>query len=106
MQVKMIGWAVGLTTGILVSGMATAQTMGASCAPRETVVQRLAESYGETRHGIGIGSNNQVMEVFASRETGTWTITVTMPNGMTCLMASGQAFETLAEALPAEGQKI
>ena len=48
-------------------------------------------------------TNNAVVEVFASDETGTWTITVTTPNGMTCLVASGQSFEALAEALPAKG---
>lgn len=74
-----------------------------NCGPRDTVVNRLAEGYGEVRQSMGIGSNNSVVEVFASTETGTWTITVTMPNGMTCLVASGQAFEELAEALPAMG---
>jgi hypothetical protein len=49
---------------------------------------------------MGLGANNAVVEVFASEETGTWTITVTMPSGLTCLVASGQSFETLAEALP------
>lgn len=73
------------------------------CAPRDTVVARLAETYGESRQAIGLGGNNAVMEVFASEESGSWTITVTMVNGMTCLLASGQAFETLAEALPALG---
>lgn len=67
------------------------------------VVDRLAEGYGETRQSMGLGANNSVIEVFASDETGTWTITVTMPNGMTCLVASGQAYEALAEALPAKG---
>ena len=33
-----------------------------------------------------------------------WTITVTSPSGMTCLVASGQSFETLAEALPPKGK--
>ena len=41
-----------------------------------------------------------VMEVFASDDTGTWTITVTLPNGLTCLIAAGESFEVLAEALP------
>ena len=80
-----------------------AQSAGTNCAPRDTVVQRLADGYGETRQSIGLGANNSVVEVFASEASGTWTITVTMPNGMTCLVASGQAFEKLAEALPAKG---
>jgi len=70
------------------------------CAPRDTVVARLAEGYGESRRSIGIGANNQVVEVFASDASGTWTITVTSPSGMTCLVASGQAYESLAEGLP------
>ena len=52
---------------------------------------------------MGLGSNNAVIEVFASDETGSWTITVTKANGVTCLVASGQNFQTLAEVLPAQG---
>lgn len=74
-----------------------------NCGPRDIVVTRLAEGYGETRQSMGLGANNAVIEVFASEETGSWTITVTTPNGLTCLVASGQAFEALAEALPAKG---
>lgn len=76
---------------------------GANCAPRDTVVERLASKYGESRQSMGLGANNAVVEVFASPETGTWTITVTSVHGMTCLVASGQAFEALAEALPVDG---
>lgn len=75
---------------------APAQT---SCAPRENVVKRLAEGYGESRQAMGLGGNNAVMEVFASEETGSWTITVTLPNGMTCLLASGQSFENVQEKI-------
>lgn len=74
-----------------------------NCAPRDQVVERLAAKYGEVRQSMGLGSNNAVMEVFASSDSGTWTITVTMTNGITCLVASGQAFEELAEVLPPKG---
>ena len=68
------------------------------------MVAHLTETYGETRHGIGLAANNVVMEVFASDETGSWTITVTSGNGLTCLVASGQNYETMAEELPAAGK--
>lgn len=71
---------------------------GRACGPRPMVIDRLAEAYGETRRSIGLGTNNQVVEVFASETTGSWTITVTMPNGMTCLVATGQSYETLTQA--------
>ncbi|WP_299726356.1 hypothetical protein [uncultured Tateyamaria sp.] len=87
----------------LVTTTLAAAQQNRNCGPRDLVVNRLAEGYGETRQSMGLGANNAVIEVFASEESGSWTITVTSPNGMTCLIASGQAFEELAEALPAKG---
>ncbi len=76
----------------------------ANCAPHEVVVERLASGYGESRQAIALAADNSVLEVFASPETGTWTITVTNPGGPTCLVASGHSYEALAEALPAVGK--
>ncbi|MDU8911856.1 hypothetical protein [Aestuariicoccus sp. MJ-SS9] len=92
-----------LATGLVFGAATLAKAQGQNCAPREVVVEQLASRYGETRQSMGLGRDNAMMEVFASAETGSWTITVTSAGGMTCLVASGQAFETLAEALPPEG---
>ncbi|MEP5155588.1 hypothetical protein [Planktotalea sp.] len=90
--------------GILALAATTGFAQSArNCAPRDVIVERLAEKYGEARQSVGLGANNSMVEVFAANETGTWTITVTMANGLTCLVASGQNYETLAEALPAKG---
>jgi len=94
--------ATAITMNLIAPTMASAQ-QDRNCGPRDLVVTRLAEGFGETRKSIGLGANNAVIEVFASLVSGTWSITVTAPNGVTCLVASGQAFETLAEALPAAG---
>jgi len=82
----------------LLAGTAAAQTR--NCAPHAIVVERLAAGYGESRQSIGMSSNNTVLEVFASPETGTWTITVTQPGGPTCLVASGEAYQHLNEDVP------
>lgn len=95
----------GLAIMVLAADKVTAQTQRA-CAPRDAVVTRLADKYGETRRSIGLGTNNQMVEVFASDESGSWTITVTLPNGMTCLMATGQAYETMADLLPTAGTDL
>lgn len=102
MKQHLLNMTLGLGLMALAAEQAAAQNER-NCAPREVVVSRLAEGYGETRQAIGLGANNAVVEVFASEESGSWTITVTLPNGMTCLVASGQAFEELAEALPPKG---
>jgi len=77
-----------------------------NCGPRDAVVERLASGYGETRQSIGIGANNAVVEMYASTETGSWTLLVTLPSGMSCLVAAGQSFERVVEALPAKGEDV
>ena len=101
--VTMISRILSLTTALacLAAGPVAAQS--AQCAPREVVVQRLADAYGETRQSMGLGANNAVVEVFASDTSGSWTITVTGPGGVTCLIAAGQAFEAMADSLPSPG---
>lgn len=96
----LFGAVLGLGALFAATGPAFPQSSG-NCAMRSHVIERLAAAYGETRQSIGLGANNQVVEVFASRETGTWTITVTNPNGLTCLVASGQAYEALDEEVAA-----
>ena len=93
-------WKLTFGLGIAALAAAKVAAQGQNCAPRETVIERLAEGYGESRQSIGLGGQGHVIETFASTETGTWTITVTLPNGLTCLVASGQAYESLAEGLP------
>ncbi len=87
----------------LAAGLAGDAQAGPKCAPRDAVVTQLATRYGESRQSIGLGANNAMIEVFASTETGTWTILATRPSGVACIVAAGQAFETLAEALPGKG---
>lgn len=98
-KTQLMALSFGLGAMILAADNAAAQ-QARNCHAHETVVARLAERYGETRQSIGLAANNAVVEVFASLETGSWTITVTSPGGPTCLVASGHEFQAIAEALP------
>ncbi len=99
MNVKTVSFVVALMASSTLP--AAAQTQ--NCGSRDTVIERLADRYGESRQSIGMAPQGRVVEVFASLETGTWTITVTMPNGMTCLVASGQSYEALEEPIQPTG---
>ncbi|MES2665921.1 MAG: hypothetical protein V4712_07455 [Pseudomonadota bacterium] len=101
MTKTMFALSLGLAGVLLATQAAQAAPQ---CGPRDAVLATLADKYRETRQGIGIASNNSVMELFASAASGTWTITVTMPDGAMCLVASGEGFEAVAEDLPAKGQ--
>lgn len=72
---------------------ALAQTQ---CGPRETVIAQLADKYSEARRGMGMAGNAAVLELYTS-DTGTFTITVTLPDGRTCLIASGEGWEVMAD---------
>jgi len=98
--------ALSLMTGAMVLAASHAFGEAAHCAARDEVVARLGERYGETRHALGIAANSAVVEVYASDETGTWTILVSLPDGTSCLVASGEAFETVAESLQPSGLKL
>jgi hypothetical protein len=73
------------------------------CDTRDRVLSLLAETYGETRRSVGIAGQAAVMELYAADATGTWTITITLPDGQMCLMASGSGYETVTDGLPAKG---
>ncbi len=75
-------------------GTASAQAV---CGKRTDIVKQLEKKYGETRMSVGVQQGRGVVEVYASEATGSWTILVTNPRGMTCLMAAGEAFEEDAE---------
>lgn len=98
MKQHLLAFGLGAGAVFLTAQIAAAQA-NRNCAARETVVEQLATQFGESRRSIGLGANNQVVEVFASEETGTWTITVTLPSGLTCLIAAGEGFEQLDEEL-------
>jgi hypothetical protein len=76
------------------------------CDARDKVVALLAERYGESRRAVGIAGEAAVMELYAAEDSGTWSITMTLPDGQMCLMASGAGFEAITEELPAKGSRI
>ena len=95
-----------LTLGLALLGGGAGQVAAddtMQCGRRSSVVLALADRYGEAREAIGLASNGAVIEVFASADGATWTITATMASGMTCLVASGEHYERLVETPPAPG---
>ena len=87
----------GLAALLFLPAMGDAQTAPSICAERERIVGTLTGHFGETARSWGMGPRGRIIEVFASEETGTWTITVTAPDGTTCLVASGSAWQGLAQ---------
>lgn len=69
-----------------------------ACAPHDVISGGLKAKYGETVQSRGLDGQGRLVEVYASDETGSWTITYTLPDGMTCLVASGSDFSRIVDA--------
>ncbi|NCO21677.1 MAG: hypothetical protein GW905_06670 [Rhodobacterales bacterium] len=66
-----------------------------NCAPRDIAVERLESVYGESVQSIGITAANQIVEMYGSTDTGTWTIIVSSPDGISCMVADGHGFQRI-----------
>lgn len=87
MRKVMIGFIAGLA--LLGSSPATGQGL---CGSHEDIVKKLASGFKEVRAGWGLAGNNGLVELYVS-ETGGWSVLITRPNGLTCMVASGQDWE-------------
>lgn len=84
----LIGWSA-------FSSPAQAQTV---CGERRAVVANLEKTYSEAPVSIGLASNGSVIEVLAS-PSGSFTIILTQPNGLSCVMAAGENWQDLPKRL-------
>ncbi len=66
-----------------------------ACGERASFMNKLKETFAERPIAMGLTDKGAVLEVFASQK-GSWTFLITMPTGLTCVVASGQGWETLA----------
>ncbi len=90
----------------MVFGMAATAppAWAANCADRSTVVERLERKFSETLTVGGLQNNRQastLVEIWSSAETGTFTILITRPDGVSCVVAAGtDFFEAARDAMP------
>ena len=75
----------------LMSRPAPAQSADAGL-PRAVVVELLGDGYDEAPVAFGLAENGGLIEVFASAEGATWTMVLSMPNGLSYVVTSGEAW--------------
>jgi len=67
-----------------------------ACVKRTALVDHLSKEFKEAPVAIGIVDNGALLEVFSTVDGATWTVAVTTPNGITCLVATGQSWEDVS----------
>ncbi len=66
---------------------AQAQTV---CNMRTKMVAKLTEKYGKVSNGLGMQTASQVIELWSSQKTGSWTIIASRADGISCVLATGR----------------
>ena len=61
-----------------------------NCMARANLVEALASKYKEGLVGGGLQNEQQLLEVWSSDETGSFTVLVTRPDGISCIVAAGR----------------
>lgn len=87
-------WAtlIGLIGFALATGTAGAEKV---CDDRQKIARSLATEFGEVRESAGPVANGRTIEIFTSSETGSWTVLITHPGGLACVVATGEAQEAV-----------
>ncbi len=66
------------------------------CDLHDKVLAHLAKKYSEATVAIGVTNTGGLVEVLTTRDGSTWTIIVTTPQGMSCLVTAGEGWRTPA----------
>ncbi len=81
------------------SDPALAQGTPALCRARDGLLSELESKYGEVTVAIGV-ADGQLIELLTAKDGITWTIILTSPKGLSCLIASGEGWRPLAPVPP------
>lgn len=71
----------------------SAAAQSTACADRDKIIEFLAREYQEVPVARGVvESRGHLMELFTSAEGETWTLIVSQPNDLSCMIASGEGW--------------
>lgn len=94
------------TAAVLFGAAATAPPLHAQaqipCGPRTALVEVLTEIRGEQRVAGGLQNSQRMIEIWASAETGSFSILLTFASGSSCLLGTGTHFTILPVFPPEE----
>ena len=82
--------AAAMTVSCAASAIAQVPTI---CGKRADILTGFASTYHEVRSAIGIADGGALIEVLVS-PSGTWTMVVTKPGGVTCVIGTGRDWFT------------
>lgn len=90
-----IAAAALLATGIAGASAAQAQAPPTGCHQPKEIAKLLSSDFAERPVAYGVQMNGTLMQVFASDDGATWTVVLTHPTGVSCIVADGVLWEPI-----------
>lgn len=91
----------------LIAALASASSESAAqqvpCNKRDDVLGHLAQKYQEVPVAIGVTNRGSLVEVLSTDDGKTWTIIISSPDGEACMVAAGEGWRALPQAVALDG---
>ncbi len=78
-----------LALGLLVHTAAAVRAQPV-CMPHDELTERLYATFAEAPAANAIANNGALVELFATRDRSSWTLAMTRPGGISCVLVAGQ----------------
>lgn len=66
-----------------------------TCQLREKLVRTLENRYNESLDSMGLQGPQLLLEIWSAEDTGSFTVLLTKPNGISCIVASGNNWQKI-----------
>lgn len=86
-----------LFLGAALAIYSTAAFAQTQCNDRDSVIALLASKYKEQPVALGVTNTGGLVEVLSTDKGDTWTIIVTTPQGLSCLVAAGEGWHAIEQ---------
>jgi hypothetical protein len=94
----LLAWFVLATTAVSAQQARGGPPHRPACNSHDKLVELLQRNYTEAPSAMGLQANGHLLEVFMSKESGSWTIVSTRPDGVSCIIAAGQYWRELPDS--------
>ncbi len=86
-----------LTLSAALTIVASTAFAAPQCNDRDHVLDLLKSKYSEAPVAIGVANNGGLVEVLSTGDGDTWSIIITTPKGMSCLVAAGEGWRVIEQ---------
>lgn len=84
---------IRILTILLAMASPAAAQMKQPCAPHDALAEQMTGRYGERLAHSGLTAGDNVLEIWANPDSGTWTALVLNAQNIACIVATGEFWQ-------------